>query len=74
MNRRPLQSVSGSHWQIWPDMSEAVPNSRNFLWNQWLDVFLKRARIGLVHALRPPPFEGEQLEFKDVERDCGAGR
>ena len=58
-NQSTLTSVKGTHWQYWPSM-EAVPDSRDFNWTQWLDAFLKAGNIRLAYPRRGPPF-GEQL-------------
>lgn len=66
LNPQTLEKVEETHWHRWPDMSAAIPDDRNYQWNQWLYEFLKAGRIDLVYPLGPPPFEDEQLELRDV--------
>jgi hypothetical protein len=60
-NRATLTIVHGTHWQFWPLM-EAIPDSRSFIFHQWVDEFLKRGRITLRFPPVPPPF-GAQLRL-----------
>jgi hypothetical protein len=60
-NRRTLETVFVTHWQEWPLM-EAVPDIRPFIYQRWLDEFLKRSKIALRFPPVPPPV-GAQLKL-----------
>jgi hypothetical protein len=62
-NARTLETVFGTHWQTWPHM-DAVPDDRSFIYQGWLDDFLKKSRITLRMPPVPPPIgAGTQLRF-----------
>jgi hypothetical protein len=62
-NARTLETIFGTHWQCWPSM-DAVADDREFIYGQWLDEFLKRARITIrVRSLPPPVGAGTQLKL-----------
>jgi len=58
-NASTLTSVLATHWQEWPDM-EAIEDARKIVYSQWLDAFLRRAKIQRPLRRPMPPF-GVQL-------------
>lgn len=62
-NARTLETIFGTHWQEWPSM-DAVSDALAFIYQQWLDEFLKRGIITLrVRAIPPPVGAGTQLRL-----------
>jgi hypothetical protein len=61
-NVRSKTIVSGTHWQVWPEM-DAEPDERSLSFGGWLDAFCRRAHISCADALNDPPFAEEEPEL-----------
>jgi hypothetical protein len=55
-------AISGTHWQVWPDM-DAELDARRLTFTGWLDASCRRARISCADALNHPPFAAEEPEL-----------